>query len=109
MESYDEDASKGRVQRLADALLADRNKVKIKHNIIPCFSCGQTFVYKGRHGELNGRFCSLRCQQWFDDGNPSYEEQREHEQKLINAPLGDLVVVAGAKIRATTPTCSAVA
>src|SRR5262249_61161748 len=33
-------------------------------------------------------------QDWFDDGNPSYEQQREHERKLINAPLADLIVVA---------------
>jgi hypothetical protein len=94
-ESSDSASNKGRTQRLADALLADRNKVKTKHNIIPCFACGQTFVYKGRQGELNGRFCSLRCQQCFDDGNPSYEEQREHERRLMNAPLDSFVVVAG--------------
>jgi hypothetical protein len=38
-------------------------------NIIPCFSCGANLVYKGRQGELNGRFCSMRCQDYFDAGN----------------------------------------
>jgi hypothetical protein len=40
------------------------------HNIVACRSCGYTYVYKGRQGELNGNFCSLRCQAWYDDGNP---------------------------------------
>jgi len=38
------------------------------YNIVPCFACGATFIYKGRRGELNGRFCSLRCQAAYDDG-----------------------------------------
>jgi hypothetical protein len=37
--------------------------------IIPCWVCGATFLYKGRRGDLNGRFCSFRCQTFFDDGN----------------------------------------
>ena len=84
-----------RTEKLAKALLEDHNKVKPQHNIVPCFSCGATFVYKGRQGELNGRFCSMRCQAWFDDGNPSYEQQQEQERELLNAPLDSLVVVAG--------------
>ena len=87
-----------RSEKLTAALLADREHHATKqsrHNIIPCFSCGTTFVYRGRQADLNGRFCSMRCQDWFDDGNPSYEQQREHERKLINAPLADLIVVAG--------------
>jgi hypothetical protein len=31
--------------------------------------CGYTFVYRGRQGERNGRFCSMWCQDWFDAGN----------------------------------------
>jgi hypothetical protein len=76
-------------------LLADRQRAAPAHNIIACFSCGYTFVYQGRRGELNGRFCSMRCRDWYDDGNPSHEQQREHERKLLNAPFADLVVVAG--------------
>ena len=92
-----------KAERLAAALLADRERPTTKHNVVACFSRGQTFVYKGRQGSvsvwigsdedghpspdtsLNGRFCSLRCQQWFDDGNPSQEEQREHERQLLTA------------------------
>src|SRR5215472_1400852 len=91
-----------RSEKLTAALLADREQHATKqsrHNIISCFSCGTTFVYRGRQADLNGRFCSMRCQDWFDDGNPSYEQQREHGRKLINAPLADLIVVASRRTR----------
>jgi hypothetical protein len=39
-----------------------------QHNIVPCFACGATFIYRGRRGELNGRFCSMRCQAAYDGG-----------------------------------------
>jgi hypothetical protein len=65
-----------RAERLAANLLADRQREQPKHNILPCFSCGYTFVYRGRQGDLNGNFCSMRCQAWFDDGNPTYEQQQ---------------------------------
>ena len=38
------------------------------HNIVHCFASGATYIYKGRRGDLNGRFCSLRCQTAYDDG-----------------------------------------
>jgi hypothetical protein len=60
-------------------LLADRHRAETDHNVVACFSCGRTYLYKGRQGELNGRFCSMRCQGWFDAGNPSYEQQRERK------------------------------
>jgi hypothetical protein len=67
-----------KTEQLAAALLADRNKtVQERTDIITCFACGYSFVYRGRQGELNGRFCSMRCQDWYDAGNPSYERQRE--------------------------------
>jgi hypothetical protein len=37
----------------------------------------------------------MRCQEWFDGYNPTYEQQCEHERKLLKYPLADLVVVAG--------------
>jgi hypothetical protein len=37
----------------------------------------------------------MRCQSWFDDENPSFEQQRELERKPLNTPLAGLVVVAG--------------
>jgi hypothetical protein len=86
-----------RAERLAANLLADRQRERErpKHNIVPCWSCGTTYVYRGRQGELNGNFCSMRCQAWFDGYNPTYEQQCEHERKLTGAALGDFVVVAG--------------
>ena len=38
------------------------------YNIVLCFACGATFIYKGPRGDLNGRFCSMRCQGAFDAG-----------------------------------------
>jgi endogenous inhibitor of DNA gyrase (YacG/DUF329 family) len=55
-----------RAERLAANLLADRERERPKHNIVACWSCGTTYVYRGRQGELNGNFCSMRCQEWFD-------------------------------------------
>jgi hypothetical protein len=66
-----------------------------KTDVVACRSCGHTFRYRGRRGDLNGNFCSARCQDWFDDGNPSYEEQRERQRKLENAPLRGFTVIAG--------------
>jgi hypothetical protein len=76
-----------KAEKLAALLLSDREKpASSTHNIVPCFSCGYTFVYRGRQGELNGRFCSLRCQDWFDTGNLSYEQQQERERRPLAAP-----------------------
>jgi hypothetical protein len=68
-----------RAERLAANLLADRERQRErpKHDIVACWSCGTTYVYRGRQGDLNGNFCSMRCQDWYDDGNPSFERQRE--------------------------------
>jgi hypothetical protein len=37
-------------------------------DITKCFSCGYAVVNRGR------RFCSDRCRQWYDDGNPGYDQ-----------------------------------
>ena len=57
-------------ERLAAAILADHARPTAQHNIVPCFVCSHTFVYKGRRGDRNGRCCSMRCQDWCDAGNP---------------------------------------
>jgi hypothetical protein len=44
-------------------------------DITKCFSCGYSMVYRGN------RFCSERCREWFDAGNPSYEQQEESARK----------------------------
>jgi hypothetical protein len=78
--------------RLAEALLADRNRVAepTGQNIIACRSCGSTFVYRGRRGELNGNFCSMRCQDWYDGGNAPGEPDTTTLRgwKVIAGPPG---------------------
>jgi hypothetical protein len=63
-------------ERLTAAILADRARPTTQHNIVPCFVCGYTFVYKGRRDDLNGHFCSMRCQEWYDAGNAPISDQR---------------------------------
>jgi hypothetical protein len=66
-----ENSKPTKVERLAKALLEDRNRVEpVRRNVVACWSCGTSSVYRGRQGELNGNFCSMRCQEWFDAGNP---------------------------------------
>jgi hypothetical protein len=51
-----------------------RAESKPNFNIVACWSCGRTFRYRGRQGDLNGNFCSLRCQRWYDAGNPALHQ-----------------------------------
>jgi ribosomal protein L24E len=64
-----------KTERLAAAILADRDRPASQHNVVPCFVCGHTFVYRARRGDLNGRFCSMRCQDWYDAGNEPIGEE----------------------------------
>ena len=49
-------------ERLTAAILADRARPTTQHNIVPCFVCGYTFVYKGRRGaEATLTAVSARC------------------------------------------------
>jgi hypothetical protein len=51
-------------ERLAKALLADRNRpVTERTDIGKCFVCERGMMYRG------SRFCSERCREWFDAGN----------------------------------------
>ena len=59
-----------KTERLAAALLADRERPTTHHNIIPCFVCAYKFVYRGRQGELNGRY-----QDWYGAGNKPVNEE----------------------------------
>ena len=76
------------------------------HNIVACRSCGYTYVYKGRQGELNGNFCSLRCQAWYDDGNPQLPSDLAVE--ALKVPVDKWKVVAGPGLEAGQPYYSAV-
>jgi hypothetical protein len=64
------------VKRLTEMLLADRHRAvdTDRSDIVPCRACSYTFPYKGRRGDLNGHFCSVRCQDWFDAGNRAPSE-----------------------------------
>ena len=74
-----------KLQRLTEALLANRAAAPSRHNIIPCFVCGHTFVFKGPRRALNGNFCSLRCQDWYDAGNaPITYRWRDDMQKTAD-------------------------
>jgi hypothetical protein len=48
---------------------------------IKCFSCGYGMVYRG------SRFCSRRCRDWYDTGNPGYAQDWLKRQKANNAPM----------------------
>jgi ribosomal protein L24E len=50
-------------------------------DIVSCFTCSARYTYRGRRGELNGRFCSMRCQDWFDAGGRPFG--RPDEVSLI--------------------------
>jgi hypothetical protein len=52
-----------RTERLASAILADRDRPSTQHNILPCFACGHTFVYRGRRGGLYALSGLVRCRQ----------------------------------------------
>jgi hypothetical protein len=52
-----------------------------------CFACGRSYTYRGRQGELNGRFCSMNCQDWYDGRTPgiaiaAWADQPAEEDQL---------------------------
>jgi predicted nucleic acid-binding Zn ribbon protein len=60
-----------REQRLASALLADRNRIKVERtDVVRCFTCGYGMIYRG------SRFCSERCRDFYDAGNAPLSEQK---------------------------------
>jgi len=48
-----------------------RRLVKVLH----CDSCG--YGYTTGHGVANDWFCSERCREWFDRGEPNYYQQQQ--------------------------------
>jgi hypothetical protein len=54
------------------ASFRDRDRTSSSHNVVVCFACGRSFLYKGPSGDDSGRFCHSRCREWFDAGNPPY-------------------------------------
>jgi predicted nucleic acid-binding Zn ribbon protein len=58
-----------REQRLAAALIADRNRIKVERtDITKCFVCGTGMMYRG------DRFCSDRCRDFYDTGAPGFDQ-----------------------------------
>jgi predicted nucleic acid-binding Zn ribbon protein len=56
-------------ERLAAALLADRNRKTIERTDIgACFTCARGVIYRG------SRFCSDRCRDYYDTGAPGCEQ-----------------------------------
>jgi hypothetical protein len=76
------------------------------YNIVPCFACGATYIYKGRRGDLNGRFCSMRCQGAFDAGfTPAADPPADTLMK--RTPNGFKIACAGCQkeFESTGPRC----
>jgi hypothetical protein len=60
-----------------------------KYVIYGCFSCGRSFVYHGPKPDgSSGRFCSDRCREWYDAGNPPYEPHDPRKLYSARATLG---------------------
>jgi hypothetical protein len=75
-----------------------RGKVPPRHNIVACFMCGYTFVYRG------SCFCSDRCREVYDAEEPGHEQDWLRRPKAEDAPPTNLEVVAGpAGNRPATP------
>jgi hypothetical protein len=84
--------TKTRAEKLADAILADNERRASKNEtrdpFAECFSCGRGMAYRG------SRFCSDRCRDWYDAGNPWFTEQRECSTRIGQAP-GQWRLIAG--------------
>lgn len=65
-----------------------RDKEPPRHNIVACFMCGYMFVYRG------SRFCSDRCRDFYDAGEPGHE-QDWLKSKPNNYGITGWKVVAG--------------
>jgi hypothetical protein len=78
-----------RTQRLAAALLTDRDKqAPDRTDIIKCFMCGCSMMYRG------SRFCSDRCRDSYDSGKPAYEQDWRQPSNPEHAPMAGLKVIA---------------
>ena len=75
-----------RAERLAAALLADRNRNdRERTDIAKCFMCGVSTLYRG------SRFCSERCRAWFDAGNAPIANASNYDLtgwRVITGPPG---------------------
>jgi hypothetical protein len=85
---------KTRTDKLAAAIIADNERRAAKADdskrepFAECFACGRGMTYRGN------RFCSTRCRDWYDAGNPSFTEQQEYTRRISQAP-GPWRLIAG--------------
>ena len=82
-------AHKTKTQKLAEALLADRDRPAspARTTATDCALCGRGMVYKGRP------YCHDRCAEYAGDGFPAPDPH--FAPKAINVPLRSWTVVAG--------------
>jgi hypothetical protein len=75
----DQPSRHGRAARLADALLADRDRETTETQSITCAGCGRSTVDRGQ------RCCSPRCERWLADGNPPVDPHLA--RKALEVPI----------------------
>src|SRR5262249_53309622 len=85
-------AHKMRKMREKDiAALIERDLLKAHEaktsNTIQCFSCGRGIIYKA------SRFCSQRCRDWYDGGNPGHAQDWIKRAKDGDASMLDGYVI----------------
>jgi hypothetical protein len=73
------------IEKLAAALLRDRERPTSVNTSNECFACGRSHMRRPVSGDDNSRFCSARCQDAFDAGFPPYDPN--HDRPLSNIPL----------------------
>lgn len=83
-----EQPHKSRTQKLADALLADRQREAKHHDVATCRACGHGFM---RRGESD--YCSERCREWIAAGNPPYDPRPL--ATVNDVPIEQWRIVAG--------------
>jgi hypothetical protein len=85
-------------ERYAAQIEADRQAhiARPKHEAPTCFSCGREYTYRAPKGDNSGRFCSTRCREWYDAGNPPYDPlYADRFYSLPKGPEGFYINCAG--------------
>jgi hypothetical protein len=80
-----------RTKRLTQALLADRHRGAgtERTDITNCFMCGYGMLNRG------SRFCSDRCRDFYDAGEPGHEQNWLRGPKTRSLPLTQPKIIAG--------------
>jgi hypothetical protein len=59
--------------RIIEADLLREPETRPTHNVVDCFTCGRSFLFKQPTGDDSGRFCSFRCRDGYDAGAPRFD------------------------------------